>query len=91
MYIAVEILILKQARPSGRALVFALEFVFAVIFWWWSAYLLLLRRVSWRQLFPLGVATGFCIAGLGVFSSLFFSDSIVSSDKSYGAPVSCWY
>jgi membrane protein len=85
VYIAVEILVLRQARPSGHVLVFAIEFVFAVLFWWWSAYLLLLGRVAWRKLFPLGVATGFCIAGLAVFSSLFFSDSIISSDKSYGA------
>jgi membrane protein len=84
VYIALEILVLKQVRPAGHVLVFALEFVFAVLFWWWSAYLLLLGRVSWRELFPLGVATGFCIAGLAVFSSLFFSDSIISSDASYG-------
>jgi membrane protein len=84
VYIALEILVLKQARPAGRVLIFALEFVFAVLFWWWSAYLLLLGRVSWRELFPLGVATGFCIAGLAVFSSLFFSDAITSSDTSYG-------
>ena len=84
VYIAVEILVLKQVRPGGRVFVFALEFAFAVLFWWWSAYLLLLGRVSWRALLPLGVATGLCIAGLAVFSSLFFSDSIISSDKSYG-------
>jgi membrane protein len=85
IYIAVEILVLKQARPGGRALVYVVEFGFAVLFWWWSAYLLLLGRVPWRQLFSLGVATGFCIAGLAVFSSLFFSGSIISSEKSYGA------
>jgi hypothetical protein len=47
-------------------------------------YFLLYRRVGWRQLLPAGVATGFCITGLGVFSALLFSDRITSSDASYG-------
>ena len=42
------------------------------------------RSVGWRQLFPAGVATGFFITGLGVFSSLLFSDQITSGEKSYG-------
>ena len=45
---------------------------------------LLYRRVGWRKLLPAGVATGFCITGLGVFSSLLFSDQITSGEKSYG-------
>jgi membrane protein len=35
-------------------------------------------------LLPAGVATGFCITGLGIFSALLFSDQITSGQKSYG-------
>jgi membrane protein len=31
-----------------------------------------------------GFATAFCYAGLGVFSALFFSKSIINDDNSYG-------
>ena len=55
-----------------------------MLFWWCSAYFLLYGRVRWRQLLPAGVATGFCITGLGVFSSLIFSGEIISGEKSYG-------
>jgi membrane protein len=84
-YIGVEVWIFKKLRPvGGSLLVFALTFVFAVLFWWCSAYFLLFRRVGWRRLFPAGVATGLFITGLGVFSSLFFSEEIVSGEQSYG-------
>ena len=37
-----------------------------------------------RVLMPTGLATGISMTGLSVFSSLFFSSSIVSEDKAYG-------
>jgi membrane protein len=40
--------------------------------------------VAWRRLFPAAVATALCVTGLGVFSALFFSGQIVSSDADYG-------
>jgi membrane protein len=84
-YIVVDVAVLDAAHSvGGRGLVFLLTFVFAVLFWWCSAYFLLFGRVGWRQLLPAGVATAFCITGLGVFSSLFFSDEIISGQKSYG-------
>jgi membrane protein len=84
-YIAVEVEALDAVRPvGGRGLVFVLTFVFAVLFWWCSAYFLLFGRVGWRQLLPAGVATAFFITGLGVFSSLFFSEEIISGQQSYG-------
>jgi membrane protein len=46
--------------------------------------MLLLGKVSWRALFPAGLATAACFTGLSVFSSLFFSSSLISDDKSYG-------
>jgi len=42
-------------------------------------------RVGWRVLLPSAVATGLFCAGLGVFSNLYFSSSIVSDSKTYGA------
>jgi membrane protein len=85
LYISLEVWILDKARPAGGGgLVFVLTFVFAVLFWWWSAYMLLYRRVPLRRLFPAGMATGLCITGLGVFSTLLFSGQITSGERSYG-------
>jgi hypothetical protein len=79
------ILIGKEVSPAaGPVLSYALQFVVAVVFWCWSAYLLMFGRLRWRQTLPVGVATGFCITGLAVFSALFFSSSIVSGENSYG-------
>jgi membrane protein len=87
LYIAIDISVLHAVHRTGGGAVsvFLLTFVLAVLYWWCSAYYLLYRRVGWRELLPAGVATGFCIAGLGVFSALLFSDQITSGEKSYGA------
>jgi membrane protein len=62
LYISFEVWLFDQVRPfGGPGLIFLLTFVLAVLFWWWSTYMLLYRRVPFRQLFPAGVATGFCI------------------------------
>jgi membrane protein len=75
----------RQVGPAGHhVLIFAALFVIDVLFWWWTLHILLLGRVSWRELLPAGLATAFCYAGLGVFSSIFFSKSIISNEKSYG-------
>jgi membrane protein len=84
-YITFEVWLFNHVRPAGgRGLIFLLTFVLAVLFWWWSAYMLLFRQVPLRRLFPAGVATGLCITGLGVFSSLIFSGQITSGQHSYG-------
>jgi membrane protein len=75
----------RQVGPAGgHVLIFAALFVLDVLFWWWTVHILLLGKLSWRAAFPAGLATGFCYAGLGVFSALFFSKSIISDEKSYG-------
>jgi membrane protein len=84
VYISATVFVLHELRHGGRLLVFALTFVFSVLFWWCSAYFLLYRRLTWRQMLPAGVATGAFITGLGVFSSLFFSDLITEGEASYG-------
>jgi membrane protein len=84
-YIAIEVSLFRAIRHSGgRVAIFAVTFVGAVLFWWASAYFLLFRQVPWRKLLPAAVATAVCITGLGIFSSLFFSDEIVSGEDSYG-------
>ncbi|HEY2140476.1 MAG TPA: YhjD/YihY/BrkB family envelope integrity protein [Solirubrobacteraceae bacterium] len=83
VYISVTVFVLHEVRHTPL-LVFALTFVFSVLFWWCSAYFLLYRRLGWRQVLPAGVATGAFITGLGVFSSLFFSDLITEGETSYG-------
>jgi membrane protein len=41
-------------------------------------------RITWRALFPVGIVTGVCVTGLGVFSALLFSWQIVSGAADYG-------
>jgi membrane protein len=84
VYISVSVFVLHEARHAGKLVVFALTFSFSTLFWWCSAYFLLYRRLGWRQVLPAGVATGAFITGLGVFSSLFFSDLITEGEASYG-------
>ena len=85
LYISFEVWLFGKVRPvGGSALIFVLTFVLAVLFWWWSAYMFLYRQVPLRQMFSAGVATGACITGLGIVSSLFFSDQVTSGQQSYG-------
>ena len=85
LYISFEVWLFAKARPlGGSGLIFVLTFVLAVLFWWWSAFMLLYGQVPLRQMFPAGVATAACITGLGIVSSLVFSDQITSGQKSYG-------
>ena len=85
LYISGQVELFDVARPvGGRALIFALTFVTATLFWWWSSYMLLYRQVPLRRMFPAGVATGACITGLGIVSAFFFSDQVTSGQRSYG-------
>ena len=52
--------------------------------WWFSAYMLLYRQLPLRRMLPAGVATGACLTGLGIVSSLTFSDQVTSGQQSYG-------
>jgi membrane protein len=85
LYLTGQVEIFDEAQAvGGRGLVFLLTFVTSSLFWWWSAYMLLYRQVPLRRLLPAGVATGGCVTGLGIVSSLFFSDQVTSGQQSYG-------
>jgi uncharacterized BrkB/YihY/UPF0761 family membrane protein len=85
LYISFQVWLFHLARPvGGLGLIILLTFVTTTLFWWWSTYMLLYRQVPLRQMFPAGLATGACLTGLGIVSSLFFSDQVTSGQKSYG-------
>jgi membrane protein len=56
-----------------------------VLYFWWGLRLLLEDRLSWRYLWPSGVATGLFWAGLALFSKFYFSQALVSSAHTYGS------
>ncbi|MDQ0847137.1 YhjD/YihY/BrkB family envelope integrity protein [Streptomyces sp. V1I6] len=58
--------------------------VWAVAFWWGTVWVLLSGAVRWRALLPTALATGVCWSGLGLFSTLYFSASIVANEQRYG-------
>lgn len=75
---------LKQVG-GARVPIYIATFILAIPFYWWTSHVLLLGRVAWGRLFPVGLATAMCVTGLGVFSGLLFSQQIVSSDSDYGS------
>jgi membrane protein len=85
--VAFESLVGRPARDAaeGVGLVEVVTFAIFVPFFWWSMHFLLHGRLRWRKLLPSAAATGFCFAGLGVFSHFYFSSSIISDSKTYGA------
>ncbi|WP_229834509.1 YhjD/YihY/BrkB family envelope integrity protein [Streptomyces xantholiticus] len=58
--------------------------VWAVAFWWGTVWILLSGAVRWRALLPAALATGVCWSGLGLFSTHYFSASIVANEQRYG-------
>jgi membrane protein len=70
--------------PGGFALIEVLTLAVFAPFMWWTMHFLLAGRVPWARLLPSAVATGLFAAGLGVFSALYFSATIISDDHIYG-------
>ena len=75
---------LKQIG-GARVPIYIATFILAIPFYWWTSHVLLLGRVAWGRLFPVGLATAMCVTGLSVFSGILFSQQIVSSDSDYGS------
>ena len=77
----------RTVRNSGAGPVVlgALSLFVLILFFWWSMHFLMGARVGWRPLLPCAVATSVCWIGLGVFSSFYFSRTVISNNKTYGS------
>jgi membrane protein len=53
-------------------------------FFWWTMYFLLAGRASWRILLRPAALTALLWIGLELFSSVYFSSSIISDSRLYG-------
>ena len=86
VYLAVQDFSWTQLKQAGAARVttYIATFILALVFYWWTPHVLLMGRLTWRQLFPAALATAVCVTGLGVFSALLFSGQIVSGAADYG-------
>ncbi|HYK30700.1 MAG TPA: YhjD/YihY/BrkB family envelope integrity protein [Streptosporangiaceae bacterium] len=71
--------------PAGLWLIAVVTFVIMTAFFWWTIHFLLEGRIPWRTLLPPAVVTGILFAGFGVFSRFYFSRTIISNSKLYGA------
>ncbi len=69
---------------SGQVFLGLVSFAGTALFFWWTMWVLLGGRIRWRDLLPSAVATSVCWVGLGLFSSFFFSQAIVSNSRQYG-------
>jgi len=70
---------------AGPVVMGAVEFVAFAAFFWWSIHFLLGGREPWRATWRAAIASSFCWIGLGVFAGFYFSSTIVSDSKTYGA------
>lgn len=78
-------LIDRTVRRAAGSVVFGLvELVLFTLFFWWAIHFLLGGRETWRRTFPAAVFTGLFWIGLGVFSSLYFSSTVVDDSRIYG-------
>ena len=74
-----------RAVSGGAGLAELLTFAIWAPFFWWTMHFLLAGRVPWRRLLPSAVLTGAFYVGLGVFSKFYFSSTIISDSRTYGA------
>jgi len=74
-----------EHAPGGPVLQGLVDFASLTVFFWWTMHFLLAGRESWRRLRPAAIATALFWIGFGVFSSFYFSGSVVSDAKLYGS------
>jgi membrane protein len=82
--LVIEGFIDRPARDTWAGLVIISTIATFIPFYWWTMHFLLGGRLGWRTLLPAAIATGVFSGGLGVFSTLYFSSSIISDSKTYG-------
>ena len=85
--VAFESIAGRTVRDASGGTVLAGLVTFAVMtpFFWWTMHFLLAGRVPWRKLLLAAIATGAFFVGLGVFSKFYFSSTIISDSRTYGA------
>jgi membrane protein len=71
--------------PAGPLVLGLVEFGGFALFFWWSVHYLLGGRERWGQTLPVAIATTLYWIGLGVFAEFYFSATIASDSKTYGA------
>ena len=79
-YLAAQLGLSQVTGVTGsKPLIVAVQFALAVVFWWWTPWVRLVGAVPRQTLFPAGLATAVCYAGLGAFAVLTFSSGIVAN------------
>jgi membrane protein len=73
-----------ERRLAGPVLQALLTFVIATGFFFWTMHFLLDGRVPWHRFVRPALLTAVLWVALGVFSSLFFSTTVVDDSKTYG-------
>jgi membrane protein len=73
-----------RSLPGGFVVIEVVTFAVFTPFVWWTMHFLLAGQVGWRRLLPSAIATGIFGAAFGVFSTLYFSSTIISDDRIYG-------
>ncbi|HUA48467.1 MAG TPA: YhjD/YihY/BrkB family envelope integrity protein [Solirubrobacteraceae bacterium] len=73
-----------ERRAAGPVVQALLTFVIATIFFYWTMHFLLDGRVPWRRLVRPALVTALLWVALAVFSSLYFSTTVIDDSKTYG-------
>jgi len=73
-----------ERRAAGPVVQALLTFVIATIFFFWTMHFLLDGRVPWRRFVRPALVTALFWVALAVFSSLFFSTTVIDDSKTYG-------
>jgi membrane protein len=71
-------------RSSSPAVLDLIELVTTTVFIWWTLHFLLAGRVPWRRLLRPAVTSGALWLAFGLFSSVYFSPTLVSDSHTYG-------
>ena len=71
----------KAAGPVAQGL---LGFVVVTVLFGWTMHFLLAGRVPWRSVIRPALVSGLLWVGLAVFSSFYFSTTVIDDSKTYG-------
>jgi membrane protein len=69
---------------AGPAVLDLIELVTTTVFIWWTLHFLLAGRVPWRRLLRPAVTSGVLWLAFGLFSSVYFSPTLISDSHTYG-------